>query len=43
MKNILVINVDPDAPIFAQASFGIVGDAVDVVNAINEAIRGGAG
>lgn len=41
-KHILAINTDPDAPIFAQASYGIVGDAQEVVKAINLAIGGGA-
>jgi electron transfer flavoprotein alpha subunit len=37
-KHILAINNDPDAPIFAQADYGIVGDVHEVVGAINDAI-----
>jgi electron transfer flavoprotein alpha subunit len=40
-KNILAINSDPDAPIFAQANYGIIGDAQEVVAAINAALRKG--
>lgn len=38
-KTIIVINKDPEAPFFKAADYGIVGDALDVVPRLNEAIR----
>jgi len=42
MKNselIVAINSDPGAPIFEVAHYGIVGDALDVLPALTEAIE----
>jgi electron transfer flavoprotein alpha subunit len=38
-KRILVINTDPDAPIFRRADYAVVGDVGTVVPAISEEIR----
>jgi electron transfer flavoprotein alpha subunit len=38
-KRILVINTDPDAPIFRRADYAVVGDVGAVVPAISEEIR----
>jgi electron transfer flavoprotein alpha subunit len=42
-KHILAINIDPDAPIVAQADYAIIGDLHQVVPAINAAIRAARG
>jgi electron transfer flavoprotein alpha subunit len=38
-KHILAINIDPDAPIVAQADYAIIGDLHQVIPALNAAIR----
>jgi len=36
---IIAINTDPQAPIFTVAHYGIVGDVLDVLPALSEAVR----
>jgi electron transfer flavoprotein alpha subunit len=39
-KRIIAINKDPDAPIFKIADLGVVGDALKVVPAVTEKVKG---
>jgi electron transfer flavoprotein alpha subunit len=38
---ILAINIDPQAPIFSYAHYGIVGDLVEVIPRLIDAVRRG--
>ncbi len=38
-KNIVVVNIDPEAPFFKSADYGVVGDAFEVIPALTEKIK----
>jgi len=42
-ETVVAINTDPQAPIFNEAHYGIVGDALDVLPALTEAVRAAKG
>jgi len=38
-RNVVVVNKDPDAPFFELADYGIVGNILEIIPKLTEAIR----